>query len=45
MSLDVRRLEKARELAGGIVQARCPACASRASVAHLHHTSVDERDI
>lgn len=27
MSLDVRRLEKARELAGGIVQARCPACA------------------
>ena len=27
MSLDLRRLEKARELAGGIVQARCPACA------------------
>ncbi len=27
MSLDVAKLEKARELAGGIVQARCPACA------------------
>ena len=27
MSLDVGKLEKARELAGGIVQARCPACA------------------
>lgn len=28
MSLDVRRLEKVRERAGGIVQARCPACAA-----------------
>lgn len=27
MSLDPAKLEKARELAGGIVQARCPACA------------------
>lgn len=27
MGLDVAKLEKARELAGGIVQARCPACA------------------
>ncbi len=27
MSLDVKRLEKVRELPGGIVQARCPACA------------------
>ena len=27
MSLDLKRLEKVRELAGGIVQARCPACA------------------
>lgn len=27
MSLDVRLLEKARELGNGIVQARCPACA------------------
>ena len=27
MSLDVARLEKVRELAGGIVKARCPACA------------------
>ena len=27
MSLDAAKLEKARELAGGIVQARCPACA------------------
>lgn len=27
MSLDVARLQNARELAGGIVQARCPACA------------------
>ena len=27
MSLDLAKLEKARELAGGIVQARCPACA------------------
>jgi hypothetical protein len=27
MSLDVAKLEKARELSGGIVQARCPACA------------------
>ena len=27
MSLDVAKLEKARELVGGIVQARCPACA------------------
>ena len=27
MSLDVSKLEKVRELAGGIVQARCPACA------------------
>ncbi|HOX59369.1 MAG TPA: hypothetical protein P5205_19565 [Candidatus Paceibacterota bacterium] len=27
MSLDVRRLEKVRELADGVVQARCPACA------------------
>jgi hypothetical protein len=26
MSLDVRRLEKVRELADGVVQARCPAC-------------------
>ena len=26
MSLDVAKLEKVRELAGGIVQARCPAC-------------------
>lgn len=27
MSLDVAKLEKVREMAGGIVQARCPACA------------------
>ena len=27
MSLNVSKLEKVRELAGGIVQARCPACA------------------
>ena len=27
MSLDVAKLEKVRELAGGLVQARCPACA------------------
>jgi hypothetical protein len=27
MSLDVTKLEKVRELPGGIVQARCPACA------------------
>ncbi len=27
MSLDIAKLEKVRELAGGIVQARCPACA------------------
>lgn len=27
MSLEVSKLEKVRELAGGIVQARCPACA------------------
>ena len=27
MSLDVKRLEKARDLADGTVQARCPACA------------------
>ena len=27
MSLDVAKLEKVRELAGGIIQARCPACA------------------
>jgi hypothetical protein len=27
VSLDVAKLDKARELAGGIVQARCPACA------------------
>jgi hypothetical protein len=27
MSLDVAKLEKVRELAGGIVKARCPACA------------------
>jgi hypothetical protein len=27
VSLDTARLEKVRELAGGIVQARCPACA------------------
>ena len=27
MSLDPAKLDKARELAGGIVQARCPACA------------------
>ena len=27
MSLDVNKLEKVRELAGGLVQARCPACA------------------
>lgn len=27
MSLDVSKLEKVRELPGGIVQARCPACA------------------
>jgi hypothetical protein len=27
MSLDVAKLEKVRELVGGIVQARCPACA------------------
>ena len=31
MSLDVRMLEKARELGGGIVQARCPACAEGGS--------------
>lgn len=28
MSLDVKRLEKVRELAGGMLQARCPACAA-----------------
>ena len=27
MSLDLAKLEKVRELAGGLVQARCPACA------------------
>ena len=27
MSLDVAKLEKVRELAGGMIQARCPACA------------------
>src|SRR5512137_1519716 len=27
MSLDVSKLEKARQMSGGIVQARCPACA------------------
>ena len=27
MSLDLSKLEKVREMAGGIVQARCPACA------------------
>lgn len=27
MSLDLRRLEKLRELANGVMQARCPACA------------------
>ena len=27
MSLDISKLEKVRELAGGLVQARCPACA------------------
>ena len=27
MSLNIQKLEKVRELAGGIVQARCPACA------------------
>ena len=27
MSLDAGKLEKVRELAGGVVQARCPACA------------------
>lgn len=27
MSLNVAKLEKVRELAGGIVEARCPACA------------------
>src|SRR5512138_461185 len=27
MSLDTAKLEKVRELAGGVVQARCPACA------------------
>ena len=27
MSLEIAKLEKARELPGGIVQARCPACA------------------
>jgi len=27
MSLDVAKLEKVRELAGGIIQARCPSCA------------------
>src|SRR5512146_1697517 len=27
MSLDVAKLEKVRELTGGVVQARCPACA------------------
>ncbi|MEI8291907.1 MAG: hypothetical protein WCH99_20750 [Verrucomicrobiota bacterium] len=27
MSLEIAKLEKVRELAGGIVQARCPACA------------------
>jgi len=27
MSLDLHKLEKARKLAGGVVQARCPACA------------------
>src|SRR5512140_1333433 len=27
MSLDVKKLEKVRELANGVTQARCPACA------------------
>jgi hypothetical protein len=27
MSLDIAKLEKVREMAGGLVQARCPACA------------------
>ena len=27
MSLDVKRLEKVRDLADGVVQAQCPACA------------------
>src|SRR5512136_1443079 len=27
MSLDVQKLEKVRELANGVTQARCPACA------------------
>ena len=31
MSLDVRLLEKVREVGGGIVQARCPACAEGGS--------------
>lgn len=31
MSLDVRQLEKVRELASGMVQARCPACAEGGS--------------
>jgi len=31
VSLDVRLLEKVRELASGIVQARCPACAEGGS--------------
>ena len=28
MSLDVKKLERARELGNGVIQARCPACAS-----------------
>src|SRR5690242_16702294 len=31
MSLNLSRLSKARELAGGILQAQCPACAEQGS--------------
>ena len=31
MSLDLKKLEQARELANGVIQARCPACAKNES--------------
>ena len=40
MSLDVRQLEKMCELAGGIVQARCPACAESGGDRSCQHLRV-----
>ena len=40
MSLDAAKLEKARELAGGIVQARCPACAENGGDRRGEHLRV-----